>query len=260
MERIVVISGGTSGIGKASANNFLNNQDKVIVLGRNAQLENDMHYVCDVTNEEMVKKCMFDINKRFGRIDLLINSAGMGQSGITELIPTQSAKDIFEVNYFGTLNTIKHALPYMVKGAKIINLGSAMALFPLPYRVHYASVKAAVVTLSYALRLELMPLGIGVTCVSPGDVLTNFTKNREKNFETNERYGKAMEQATKRLDARQDKRMPVEKVADAIFKISNKDSMRPHYIIGGKYKLLHFASRFVSKNTLLSGINKYVNK
>ncbi len=259
MEKIVVITGGTSGIGKACAELFENAGDKVLVLGRSAKVENEMHYICDVTNSDMVSRCFADIIKRFGRIDVLINSAGVGISGITELIPLEDAKNIFDINYFGTLLSIKNALPFMTKGSKIINIGSAMAFFPLPYRAHYAAVKSAVNALSFALRLELAPLQIDVSVVCPGDVKTNFTKNREKSFETNERYGKKMELMTKKMDAKQDKRMSVDIVAKEIYKIANRQKMKPMYIVGKKYKFLYNASRFASKNVLLKGIDKYVN-
>ena len=76
-----------------------------------------------------------------------------------------------------------------------------MAFFPVPYRAFYASVKSAVVTFTYAQRSEIKPLGIDMCTICPGDIKTNFTANRVKEFETNERYGDAIQKATDKFIA-----------------------------------------------------------
>jgi len=258
LDRIVVITGGTSGIGKELANKFREIEDTVIILA-NADInkENTLEYLCDVSDELKVKEVMDDIAKRFGRIDILINNAGYGMSGITELIPMDKAKQIFAVDFFGVCNCTKFALPYMQKGSKIINTGSAMAFFPVPYRAYYASVKSAVVTLTYAQRAEVKNLGIDMCTICPGDIKTNFTANRVKEFETNDRYGDCIKKATKKVDGRENKRMPAETCAKRMFKIINKKKLKPMYIIGNFHKFLYFVARFVPTKWLLWGINKY---
>lgn len=256
MDRIVVITGGTSGIGKELVGLFQQSNDTVLTLARSVKDDDVNGYKCDVSDETQVKTCIDDIAKRFGRIDILINNAGFGMSGITELIPISKVKNIFDVNYMGLVNTTNAALPYMSKGSKVINVASAMAFFPVPYRAHYASVKSAVVTLTYAQRQELKPLGIDMCCICPGDVKTNFTANRVKDFDTNDRYGDAIKKATDRVDSREDKRMPVDKCAKQMYKIINKKRTKPMYIIGNAHKLLYFVARFVPKKLLLWSISK----
>ncbi len=257
MDRIVIITGGTSGIGKELADKFKRVGDTVIVLANaGVDKDNSLEYECDVANEEQVKGIMEDIAKRFGRIDILINNAGFGMSGITELIPMDKAKKIFDVDFFGVVNCTKYALPYIQKGGKIVNTGSAMAFFPVPYRAFYASVKSAVVTLTYSQRSELKHLGIDMCTICPGDIKTNFTANRVKEFETNERYGDAITKATKKVDSREDKRMPVEVCANRMFRIINKKKYKPMYIIGNFHKFLYFIARFLPVKWLLWGINK----
>jgi len=256
MDRIVVITGGTSGIGKALAEKFREDNDKVIVLALDANPEDNMQYSCDVSNEEQVKETFADITKRFGRVDILLNNAGFGMSGITELIPTEQSKKIFDVDYFGVVNCTKYALPIMQKGGKIVNTGSAMAFFPVPYRAHYAAVKAAVVSMTYAQRLELINLGIDLCTICPGDIKTNFTANRVKEFATNERYGDAVVKATKKVDGRENKRIPADVCANRMYKIINKKKYKPMYIIGGKHKMMYFLSRFVPRSWVLWATNK----
>ena len=255
MDKVVVITGGTSGIGLDLKNLFLQNGDKVFVLS-NMEVEEENHYYCDISNDLKVRQIINDIGQKCGKIDILINCAGFGMSAITELVPFEQIEKLNNVNYYGTLYTIRASLPFMDKGSKIINIASAMALFPVPFRAIYASVKSAVLTLSYALRMELKPLGIDVVAFCPGDIKTNFTKNRVKEFETTERYGNRLATATEKSDSREDKRIPSIVCAKAMFKQINKNKTKPMYIIGGKYKFLYFLTRITPKSWLLGITNK----
>lgn len=250
MNKIVVITGGTSGIGLELKKLFEANGDKVLTVSKR-ELSDENHYSCDMRNELKVKQVINGIGQKFGRIDLLINSAGLGMSGITELVPTDDIIKLTEVDYFGVLYTIRSAIRFMSEGSRIVNISSAMALFPVPFRSIYGSLKSAVLSLSYSLRMELKPMGIDVVAICPGDIKTNFTENRIKNFETSERYGDRLVTATEKSDSRENKRMSVEKCALAIYKKLLKNKCKPMYIIGGKYKFLHFLTRITPKSWLL---------
>lgn len=258
MGRTIVITGGTSGIGLELKNLFEKNGDTVLTFSLDETGENN-HYAGSVDHEIKVRQVFNDIHERFGTIDMLINCAGIGMSGITELIPTEQIQKLTQVNYYGTLYCTRSALPYMNSGARIVNLSSAAALFPVPFRGIYSSVKSAVLNLSFALRMELAPLGIDVTCFCPGDTKTNFTANRIKEYETNERYGDRIKTATEKKDAHEDKRMSCEYVAGKIFKYSNGKKTKPFYIVGGKYKFLYFLTRLTPKSMLLNGIARRYN-
>lgn len=259
MDKIIVITGGTSGIGEKTAKLFEEVGSKVIVLARNIDVENPMHYQCDVSKEEDLIKVFADILKRFGSIDILINNAGYGLSGITELVETDSAKDIFDVNFFGVWLTTKHALPLMKNGGRIINISSAMAYFPIPYRSFYAASKAAVNALTFAQHGELNKIGVDICSICPGDIKTSFTKNRVKHLTTNEKYGNAIKKATAKLDSRENKRMDANIVAKQIFNIANKRKIKPMYIIGRKYKFLYFLAKIFPVSILLKAIDKYTH-
>lgn len=255
MNKVVVITGGTSGIGLGLKELFIKNCDKVVTISLEER-DDENHFACSVDNEEAVNKLFDTIGEKYGKIDMLINCAGFGMSGITELISSSDIKKLTEVNYYGTLYCIRSALKYMDRGSRIINIASAMALFPVPFRAIYGSVKSAVLTLSFALRMELEPLGIDVVAFCPGDIKTNFTKNRIKNFESNERYGDRLEKATKKSDSREDKRIPCEVCSKRMYKKINKKKTKPFYIIGGKYKLLYFLTKITPKSWLLKITNK----
>lgn len=253
--RVVVITGGNSGIGLETANLFRKNGDIVIVISKNVE-EDQLNFKCDVSNYEQVKQVFEKISKLYNKIDILINNAGYGISGASELLPNSQVQNLFDVNVMGVINCTQCALPFMNKGGKVINIGSAMAFFPLPFRTMYASSKIAVVNLSYGLRMELKDFGIDVCVICPGDVKTNFTKNRIKNFETNEKYGQRIKNAAESLDSKEDKRMPASYVAQKIFNVCNKTKIKPLVIVGNKYKLLYFVQRFFPINLILNVIEK----
>ena len=111
--------------------------------------------------------------------------------------------------------------------------------------------------LSLSLSMECAPLGIKVISICPGDIKTNFTKNRVKIFDTDSRYGDRIENAARNIDSREDKRMSVDVVSRKIYRISRKATPKPYYIIGFKYKMLHFAMRFLPSSALLHFTEKY---
>ena len=164
MKKIIVISGGTSGIGKALSKMFANQGNIVVPFGLNAnQIAGE--FEVDVTKESQVDVLFSTIKEKHGKIDLLINCAGYGVSGAAELANFNQIKNLFDVNYFGALKCIKSALPMMEKGGKIVNISSCCALFPMPFRIHYCASKSALSMLSYGLKMELDEAGINVATI-----------------------------------------------------------------------------------------------
>ena len=255
MGRVIVITGGTSGIGLGLKSMFENIGDTVLTFSLD-ETGDQNHYAGSVDHEIKVRQVFNDIHERYGTIDMLINCAGIGMSAITELASLEEIKKVMDVNFYGTLYCIRCAIPFMNAGARIVNLSSAMALFPVPFRSIYGAAKSAVLSLSQSLRMELAPLGIDVTAICPGDTKTNFTANRIKEFETSEKYGDRLKTATMDSDAEEDKRMTCEYVCEKIFKLINGNKTKPFYIIGGKYKFWYFLTRFTPKSALLNVIAK----
>jgi len=258
-KKVVVISGASSGIGKEVAEMFLSDGHIVVSLSLSNPDDYNNFIQCDVACLESVEAAGKEIKEKYGRVDILINNAGIGISGATELLPDAEIIRVMDIDYLGALRLSRVCLPLMDKNAKIVNISSACALFPLPYRGVYCSAKAAMSMLSYSMRMELSRFGIKVITICPGEIKTSFTANRLKFIETNEKYGDSPEKSAKAIDDKNDHRMPATKAARKIYKIASKKK-GTLYIIGGKYKFFYYAQKALPTNVFNWVINKIFNK
>lgn len=249
--RNIIITGSSSGIGKSLRSYFESLGDQVIGIS----LADD-DYNCDVSNAEEMKNVFAQIKEKYGKIDILIPCAGFGLSGAIELIDYARVQKEYDVNVMGTINAIQNCIPLMNEKAKIINISSACALFPLPFRGYYCSSKAAVSMLSDCLRMELCKTNIQVTAICPCDVKTNFTKNRDKSYTTNQRYGEAIKLSAERIDSREDKRMSLEKATKILVKIIEKKKLKPQYVMGARNKFLYQVQKFFPRAVVLKVLTK----
>lgn len=244
MNKVVIITGASSGIGLSLKNKYSSSGDIVYNISRNVT-EDDYNYKSDVADENKMREIINTIGTKHGHIDILINCAGFGVSGAIELTKSADYDSIMSTNVKGVFVTTKLALPYLNKGAYIINISSTCALFPVPYRGLYCASKSAVSMLSYSLRMELKQSGIKVVTICPGEIKTNFTKNRVKNFDTNYRYGRRIADASYAIDRKDGKRMSPNVVSNKIYSITSKNKNKPMIIIGKKMKFLYFVSKFL---------------
>lgn len=253
----IVITGSSSGIGQSLRRYYENQGHSVLGIS----LDGD-DYNVDVSNKEALTKAFEDIAKKMDKIDILISCAGFGLSGAIEFIDAAQIEKEYAVNVYGTIYAIQLAIPLMRENAKIINISSACALFPLPFRAYYCSSKAAVSMLSDCLRMELSKTKIQSTAICPCDIKTNFTKNRKKDFQTNERYGDAIRLSAQRIDSREDKRMSVEKATKIMTKIIAKKKLKPQYVMSLRNKMLYQIQKFFPKSLVLKVMTKlfYIDK
>ena len=260
MNKIVVITGGNSGIGKSTADMFRAKGDIALSLSLGIDEEyKDYSYICDISNEEQIVSTMSAIKEKYGCIDILINNAGFGVNGAMELIDTATFKKISDINVFGAYCVTKYALPLMSKGSKIVNISSVSGLFPAPFRGLYCYSKSALNMYSLCQRMELKQAGLDVCIVCPGEVKTGFMKNRVRCDQTNERYGKQVERAFAFLDKHDDgKRMSPNQVAKVIVKQATRKRTKAIKIVGFPFKLMYFAYKFTPKCVSLWVINKFM--
>ncbi|MBQ9339260.1 MAG: SDR family oxidoreductase [Paludibacteraceae bacterium] len=238
--RVLIITGGSSGIGQATALLFVQNDWHVYELSRHGNDNNGIvHLSCDVTNESDCAEAVAEVVRREGHIDVLISNAGFGISGPIEFTRTEDAKRLFDVNFFGALNISRAVLPQMrqQRYGRILFTSSVAGLLPVPYQSFYSASKSAVNALALSMQNEVRQFGIKVACLLPGDVSTGFTDAREKNMSGEEIYtnaGKAVEAMEK------DERggMRPEKMARIFYRMATKRHIQTYYVGGTDYKIL----------------------
>ena len=181
--RVAIVTGGTSGIGKATALALRHAGCTVYELSRRAEGVEGLHHIsADVTDEQAVRGAVAQIMDAEGHIDILVNNAGFGISGAIEFTETEVAKKLFDVNFFGMVNMNRAVVPLMRQAGhgRIVNLSSVAAPVPIPFQAYYSATKAAVNAYTMALANELRPFGVTVCAVMPGDIHTGFTAARKK--------------------------------------------------------------------------------
>jgi NAD(P)-dependent dehydrogenase (short-subunit alcohol dehydrogenase family) len=179
---IALITGASSGIGKASAEALANKGYHIYAGVRRPATASALRSAnvtpvqLDVTDDASIAAAIAEIVGHSGRIDLLINNAGYGQYGILEEVSAEEAQRQFDVNVFGLMRVTRAVLPIMRKQAsgRIINMSSVAGRVSTPLAGWYSASKHAVEALSDALRLEMAPFGIKVVVIQPGAIKTGF--------------------------------------------------------------------------------------
>ncbi len=181
---IVFITGISSGFGLETAK--LLSQEGHVVYGtvrREAEPLSRVHYIqLDVRNREAVNKAVNEIVAKEGRIDVLVNNAGMGIGGPLEFATEEEIRLLMDTNFMGLVHCVDAVLPHMRKqgGGRIIALSSIGGLMGLPFQGFYSAGKFAIEGYCEALRLETKSFGLQVVVLRPGDFATGFTGSRKK--------------------------------------------------------------------------------
>lgn len=240
MKKVCVITGGTSGIGKCTAEAMLQKGYAVYTLSRRAEgLGGMRHIVADVTDGAACARTIEMVLQEAGRIDILINNAGFGISGAVEFTPPEAARRQLDVNFFGMVNMNHAALPVMRKQGfgRIVNLSSVAGAIPIPFQAFYSASKAAINSYTMALANEVRPFGIEVLCVQPGDIQTGFTAARQKVCAGDEIYGGRISRSVSRMEHDEQSGMRPEAAAKFICRAATGKSTRPIQTIGLSYRL-----------------------
>lgn len=238
MSKVVLITGGSSGIGKSIGEFLILKGFIVYGTSRNPDNYKDSKFpilTLDVKDLHSIKQCVKTVIEKEGCLDVLINNAGAGITGPIEEIPEAEIKANFETNFFGPINMIKAVLPQMrtQHDGLIINITSIAGYMGLPYRGIYSANKAALEILTEAFRMELKGFNIKMTNVAPGDFATNIAAGRFhapvlKNSPYKKPYGDTLQVMNTHVDSGSNPNM----MAEAVFKIINTKNPKVHYKIG----------------------------
>lgn len=180
-ERTAIVTGASSGIGRATAQALVQAGFKVFGTSRKAA-EGPAQVsmlTCDVTDDDSVSALVSTVLAQTGRIDLLVNNAGIGLLGGAEEFSIAQVQALFDVNLFGVIRMVNAVLPSMRQRGqgRIINIGSILGVVPAPYSAHYSAVKHAVEGYSESLDHEIRAFNIRVSVIEPAFVRTVFDQN-----------------------------------------------------------------------------------
>ncbi len=244
--KVVAITGGTGGIGKALVDAFIKQGAKVATCGRNQdklynlQVQNAgniLHtVVADVSKEEDCKKFIDSIIKTFGGIDILINNAGISMRALVKNTELATLKKVMDINFWGTVYCTKFALDEIIKTkGTIVGVSSIAGYRGLPGRSGYSASKHAVNGWLEALRTELLNTGVNVMWVCPG-----FTTSNIRNMALNE---EAQPQGESPMD--EGKMMSAEECAGRIIRAIEKRKRTLVLTLMGKQTV--FINKFFPK-------------
>lgn len=181
-KKVAIVTGASSGIGKQIAKNLLRNGMDVYALARRVYRMNDLDDLgihtlhLDVADQEEIDRVVGQIVQEAGRIDVLVNNAGLGTFGSVEEVALSEGEYEFKVNVFGMVKMIQAVLPTMraQKSGRIINMSSMAGRVSTLMGAWYVGSKYAIEGMSDSLRLELKPFGIDVAVIEPGAITSNW--------------------------------------------------------------------------------------
>ena len=238
MSKVVLITGGSSGIGKSIGEFLYAKGFHVYGTSRNPDNYDKSIFplvALDVTDIISINSCINEVIAKVGRIDVLINNAGAGITGPIEEIPEMEIKRNFETNFFGPINVIKSVLPQMRKQnlGLIINITSIAGYMGLPYRGIYSASKGALELITEAFRMETKSFNINMTNVAPGDFATNIAAGRYhapvvKGSPYEVSYKNTLTLMDEHVNSGKDPNI----MAQIIFKIINTKNPKVHYKVG----------------------------
>ena len=238
MNKVVLITGGSSGIGK-SIGEYLHHKGFVVYgTSRNPErIQNSVFplLALDVRNVDSIQAAVAKIIATSGRLDIVINNAGVGITGPLEEIPTEEIKNNFETNFFGPIEVMKAVLPQMraQKSGLIINVTSIAGYMGLPYRSVYSASKGALELITEALRMEVKSFGIQITNVAPGDFATNIASGRfHAPLIMDSAYQIPYGNTLKMMDEHVDSGSNPNEMAEVVYRIIETKEPRIHYKVG----------------------------
>lgn len=238
MNKVVLITGASSGIGKAIGE-FLH-QKGFVVYGTSRNPEKVANAVfpliaLEVRNQDSIQAAVAKVISISGRLDILINNAGVGITGPLEEIPLAEIKANFDTNFFGPIAVMQAVLPQMraQQSGLIINISSIAGYMGLPYRSIYSASKGALSIVTEALRMEVKSFGIQITDVAPGDFATNIAAGRyHAPVVKDSAYEKPYGVTLKMMDEHVDSGSNPTEMAQAIYAIIQNSNPKVHYRVG----------------------------
>ncbi len=265
MKKVVLITGASSGFGQAIARRLAAKGYIVYGTSRKAigQNDNGIHYlVMDVRQRASVKAAVAQLLAEQGRIDVVVNNAGMGIGGSLELATDEEIDIQMDTNFRGCVNVCQEVLPTLRAqgGGRIVNISSIGGVMGLPYQGFYSASKFAIEGFTEALAAEVRGFGIKVSMVEPGDFATGFTASRRNSEATakSDAYGASFARSLSLIEKEENGGLKPDFLAKKVVKII--ESSHPHlrYVVANfEQRLSVLLKKLIPGNWFVSTLRSY---
>ncbi len=257
---VVLITGASSGIGKCVAGHLVKRGYIVYGTSRRPQQElPGMNWLqLDVSRPDQIKSALQVLIAKEGRIDVLINNAGLGMISSCEEAPPENVTRVMETNFGGVLGMTQAVLPKMraQRSGKIINVSSIAGLMGLPFRSIYSASKFAVEGLTESLRLEVAQFGIQVCSLQPGSIRTEIKASRVSHLPEASPYQPNLNSTSALVDSEVAQGIDALAVAETIENLLKQDFLRSKYIVAKPFQKFSTALRKVLPSTVFEKMLK----
>ena len=250
MEKVIIITGASSGIGAATAASLAGRGHTVYDFSRHDGHTPGVHHIgVDVTDEAAVRAAVAQVLSGHGHIDILIPCAGFGISGAVEFTDGTASHRQLEVNLFGADNVVRAVLPHMrAQGSgRVLFVSSVAGIIPIPFQAWYSAGKSALLSYALALRSEVRPFHVSVACVLPGDIASGFTAARQKDVTGDAIYGGRITAAVATMEHDEQHGMSSARAGELIAGQALKAKSRPLIALGFAYKAAAVAVKLLPR-------------
>lgn len=239
--RTALVTGASSGIGRATAQMLLDRGHRVIGTSRNPskipaedRLEGVAYRALDLTDLHAIEGFVAALGAEGFRVDILVNNAGESQSGPLEDLPIGALERLFRLNVLGPVHLTQLLLPGMrARGyGRVVMVGSMLASFPLAYRSSYVATKAAIKGFATAARFEMSPFGVWLTTVEPGSINTGISARRTKYIAEESPHLQSFRKMLRILDRNEKEGIAPVRVARTIVRAIEEDEPDALYAVG----------------------------
>jgi len=261
-QRVVLITGTSSGVGQATARLLSQRGYKVFGTSRKPASAQGIHDVemisLDVRADDSARACVETVSSRSGRIDVLINNAGYELAGALEELSLEEVIAQFETDFFGVVRMVNAVLPLMrrQKRGHIINVSSLAGLSAIPFLGFYSASKFALEGYTEALRHEVKPFNICVSLTEAGFLSTPMMNNRQEGARRMAEYEPWRQRALNAIRASEEKAPGPEFVAGRLLEIMSSHTPRLRCLIGQQAKSVACLRRFLPAGMFEQGVRR----
>lgn len=259
---VALVTGASSGIGQVTAQALVASGFRVFGTSRKPveSAQGITMLICDVTDEDSVRALVEAVVTQAGRIDLVVNNAGIGLLGGAEESSIAQVQRLFDVNVFGVARVVNAVLPVMrkQKSGRIINMSSILGLIPSPFNAFYASTKHAIEGYTESLDHEVRALGIRALLVEPGVTRTSFEENLTRADQPLPVYATERGRSERLMRTWVEAGDPPQVVADAVVKAATARKPKLRYSAGKQSHQVRSLRRFMPEG-LVDGVLRKFN-